>query len=1282
MSLLSIEISGNLLSESILETLSQEDTKHNYAKPETFKWAGYNVIDSLLIHKTRMAEAYENIKSKWDLLSSEFDSMDISDLRDKWIKYLFRELGYELQFQKSDIIADSGNKFYLSHRGWNSSDAPIVHTTLSSQNLDQKPNDGRHKYSPHDTVQRYLNQSKDLWALVTNGKELRILRDFHHETRKAYIKFDLEAMLDGRRFDDFRVLWRLIHPSRFIIQENQKCILEAFFDESKSAGIAIGEDLRFNVRLAIESLANGFLVSSPGLIDKLLDNEENTSEFHHQILRVIYRILFLLYSEQRGLMPVKSSLYAQEYSISSLRANIEEKRPFDDQQVDFWEGLKVTFYMVYKGAPDIGIPAFNGQLFDIGSINILDSSYCRNDYLMKTIQYMTFFEKAGFLNKISYIELGVDEIGSIYESLLAFIPRISSKEEQFEDPDFKGKDKIRKIPQKVFFLDPRGTNRKTSGSYYTNPGLVNALIESALIPVLEDKLKESGSNNQAQEKAILSLKVCDPACGSAAFLIAATEYLGKRLAKIRAQDDYPSDEQVRHARRDVLRHCIYGVDINPMAVELAKVSLWLTAATSDQPLNFLDHRIKCGNSLIGATPELIQKGIQAEAYSVVEGDDKTLAKKREKTARNYYENKSQGNLLEIHQIIKSIDKYTVADLSEKYEENSSGDIEVLRKSYENTRKEKEFMNNKLIADYWTSAFFWQHNNQSEEYPNMEVLKLLISDKNALLQENIKKSIEQIAKKYNFFHWYLEFPEVFTNSGFDCVLGNPPWERIKLQEKEFFAFYSEDVANAESASLRKKLISKLKSENPIIFEKYKAALKMSGSIMKFIGTSSRYELTAVGDINMYPLFSELALSIMNKNGFTGIISPTGLVTEDATKDFFNYIVNKNYLVAFIDFINSRGIFPEVDRNLRFSLYTFSKFNSSDKGFSCKTGLTDIADIDKISNITIAKDDLKLLSPNTGTCPLFKSDTDVKIMKYIYSNCSVLVNENDNSKNKWGAIFLRMFDMTLDADLFSNIKEKELLRLYEAKMIDFYDHRFASTVTPTSGQRLRGKSKKTELNEYRDINYLVNSRYYVSEKEVSQRRKIKIFKWGIGIRAMAGAVANVRTLCGSVLPYSGVGNSAFLIELKEDIKPTLYACLLANMNTFICDYILRMKISGTNLNQFVLKQLPIIAPNEYNDKTRDLIVSKVIELSFTAIDLKDFAKDCGYSGSPFVWDEERRMSLRCELDAIYFHLYKINSRELECVLDTFPIVKKRDIEKYGEYKTKRLILEKYDEYKGIV
>jgi len=1300
----SIKISGNLLSESLLDTLSQENSKHKFAQPESFKWYKYDIIDSKSIHFTRIAEAYDNLKARWDLLSSDFPEMDISTYRDKWVRYFFSQFGYDLQYQKADIEAESGIKYHLSHRGWNGDHAPVVHTVLYSQGLDDKPEKGRHRYSPHDTLQRYLNQTKAvLWGIVTNGKNLRILRDFHHETRKAYVDIDLETIFDGRNYSDFRMLWRLIHPSRFIPDEDNKCLLELLFEQSKEAGVAIGENLQKNICLAIEALGNGFLAGTPELIDKLVDNTENSRKFYQQIMRVIYRMLFLLYAEQRNLMPVHTSLYAQEYSMSSLREQVEVNQDYDAEQYDLWEGLKATFIMVYKGVPELGIPSFNGQLFNPDTIPWLRKSQCRNDKLLEAVRYISLFEKQGVLHRISYIELDVDEIGSIYESLLEYIPRVLSKQEEIEESKKnKSRSKSRTIPAKTFFLDPRGTSRKTTGTYYTHPGLVNALIESALKPVLEDKLKQAGQKKEEQEKALLALKVCDPACGSAAFLIAATEYLGEQLAKIRIQDDYPDDFILRHARRDVLRHCIYGVDINPMAVELAKVSLWLAAATNDQPLNFLDHRIKCGNSLIGATPELIEKGIPPEAYTPVEGENKETAKSRMKTAREYLKRKEKHEVKYKDQLsLGSISKQSklqvlkIRDLSEEYDENTPVETEEIEKDYKKIREDKDFKRNKLLADYWVSAFFWEHKDKGDDYPKQEVLEYLLKDDKTDINENLKKKIDALAEEYQFFHWHLEFPEVFVHGGFDCVLGNPPWELQQLQEQEFFYIYNSEIAEL-SGIQRKKQLEKLQYNDPKL---YNIFILKKNKIKKqniFFTKSGNNILTSRGKINSYSVFVELFFKKCNDIARLGFIIPSAIGTNESNKNFIEYLIKKNLLASFIGFTNRGYLFKDTESTFSFSLITLSKVPVQKIKFASQ--IWQVEDINEKRCYNLNSNDLILLNPNTFNLPVFTSVRSANIILQIYKENLILDNEQTKMKS-WNYQFKQgLFNMTSDSSLFKKtndfkdienlkktnkivLKNKVYLPLYESKLIAQYNHRSATFegIPFNEVYGTRPKTIKASNVHLMNKNWHIVPRYWVLDVDVENKiPEFWKYKWLIGFRNAVSAVADSRSGIATVLPRVGVGNSMPLIFLRHSIKE---CCLfLANFNSFILDYIIKQKVSGSNLNFYIVKQFPFITLKNYSSQLKEYIPKVILKLIFTAYDLKPFAEDLGYTGEPFTWNEEERLILKSELDAIYAHLYRISKEDLDYILETFPIVKRKDMEKYKEFRTKKLILEKYEEFKS--
>lgn len=791
---------GGIITIGFLDQMRGETVINPFVKPQAFATFGSPAPENKKKLGENISESFDSLLERWDAISNSYEAMDIPDARKKWIIPLLRELGFDPAFNREDVMADGDEhlKFKLSHRGWVSPDAPMIHTVAPKQKLETQPTDGKgSKRSPHDEMQTFLNVSKDhKWGIVTNGISFRILRDFFHTTTKGYVEFDIENIMRERSYSDFRAFYRMAHASRFRGDNgNGDYPLEQFYKESVTAGEKVGSNLRGNVKKAIEVFGNGFLTLAPELTEQMIEDEELCKDYYNEILRVIYRILFLLYAEQRAMLPTRGSLYIDEYSITRLRG-IAESRKGKDDHCDLWEGLNITFRMLAEGCPPpLKVFPYNGSLFDKYEIPTIRKLAIKNHDLLEAIRCLTLFEEEHILKRINYLDLDAEEIGSIYESLLDYTPRVLPSAMEIDG---------RTIPANEFFLDPRGSARKTTGSYYTDKRLVDELIKTALKPVAERKMAES----KDKEAAILSLKVCDPACGSGAFLIKATEFLGKELAKVRTGQSEPPDSDIQHAKRDVLQHCIYGVDLNPMVIELAKVSLWINATVDDRPLNFLDHHIKCGNSLIGATPELIEKGIPDEAFNPVEGDDKKTAQKIKKG------NKKQQRLDEFGEEEKATWVKEYGKLSKIDESNVSG-VKEKQECYRAIVESSKRQNEKLVADAWCSAFFWQLNKNAPSPPTAATLHILRKGMTGdSLDPGTKSRIQELAEKYRFFHWHLEFPDVFERDekGFDCVLGNPPWERVKLQEKEFFEYRDEEIANAPNKSERGKLIKKLRDNN--------------------------------------------------------------------------------------------------------------------------------------------------------------------------------------------------------------------------------------------------------------------------------------------------------------------------------------------------------------------------------------------------------------------------------------------------------------------------------------
>lgn len=1265
------------------------------------------------VFKAYIAEQWDELLLRWNTYGIDLDKMDLTTARRVWIRPILEALGFELVYTPKWTELSAGITFPLSHKGWFPGPGypipPIVHIIQPSTDIDEKT-DVKGIRSAHAAVQMYLNNHDERWSIVTNGKKIRILRDFFHTSIQGYIEFDLSAIFYFRKYSDFVALFRFCHASRFVVDKDGNCPLDLFFEQSKTVGETIGKDLQQNVRRAIEELGNGFITENKDLFQELLQDPNKCKILYSDLLKIIYRIIFMLYAEQRGLLVTDKcdSLFLSEYSITSLRKRVADISVVDDNYTDLWEGLTVTFSMLKDGVEELGVPAFNGMLFDNSDGVILKGRKCRNSGVIKAIQYLTTTEgknskfKTKVKQSISYGDISVEEIGGIYEGLLEYVPMVSTKPLDIDGVPY---------PANSFILNPMGMDRKKTGSYYTNPGLIDSLIKSALNPVIDDKLKNAGNDPKEQEKALLSIRVCDPACGSGAFLIAATNRLGFKLAQIRAKSEIPTDAETREACRDVLSQCIYGVDINPMSVELAKVSLWINALVKGKPLNFLDNHIQCGNSLIGATRELMADGIPDSAFTRTDKAEKTEASKIIKKNQKEHLNASLSAFMPHEDLIaRCIPEF------EKLSASNDDSVDAVHKKEETFRKltgNANYRKEKLACDLWCSAFFWnlKDTNRLQDVPTQGVFSSLYKD-GIIPSSEIVNKVEAFAEKYQFFHWHLAFPDIFSdeNGGFDCILGNPPWERIKIQEKEFFSTKDEKIANAENAAKRQKMINGLRNSNPKLHEEFEQALLDSEKTSLFIRESGKYPLTGTGDINTYTVFSELAKSLVNPEGFAGIIVPSGICTDSTTSKFFSDLVDSKRLSSIYDFENSKGLFP-IHRSFKFCLFTISGIKKPIDEFNLAFFLhtpDEILDPDKV--FTLMPKDLKLINPNTGNCPIFRSRRDAEITKKIYQKIPVLWNEN-TGENPWNVSFQSMFHMSNDSNLFETYSsliakgcklegnifvkgDEKWLPLYEAKMFWYFDHRFGTydDFESRSGSAIISLSNEQKMN----ADKLITPYYWIAELEVNSRLKA-LKSWIIAFRKITNAT-NERTSILAALPPVGLGDSATIINIETTI--CLQCCFLANLSSIIFDYVARQKVGGLNFNFYIMNQLPVISPSSYTEKIIELIVPKVVELTYTAHDLDDFAKDVlkeigaekwnsffpqnpviNGTLKPFIWDEDRRYMLQRELDAIYAHLYGLTESEIDYILDTFTILMKKEMAIFGEYLSKKTILKYYEEYERI-
>ncbi|MBL7492508.1 N-6 DNA methylase [Frankia sp. AgB1.9] len=1261
----------------------------------------------------------------------------------RWLRVLFEELGYgRLPTAPAGgivVAGPTGQRSYPVSHLWASSPIHLLGAGIS---LDHRTAGvaGAAASAPHSMLQELLNRSPDLlWGFVSNGLRLRLLRDSASLVRQAFVEFDLEAMFDGEVFADFALLWLVAHASRVEPRADEKrsdsepstanCWLERWRAEGATRGTRALTALRGGVSQALTILGRGFLdhPANGALQAALRDGGLPGREYYRLLLRVVYQLLVLFVAEDRDLLhpPTASAAaretYAHYFSSDRLRRLARRRAGVTGgRHHDLWTAHRLILAGLgaETGRPELGLPGLGG-IYEPDLLGALGAADLTNADLLAAVRALSVIrDDAGLPRQVDYRNLGAEELGGIYESLLELVPTFDPTTGEFT-------------------LDiAAGHDRKTTGSYYTPPGLVEILLNEALDPVLDEAAAAPDP-----EAALLAVTVCDPACGSGHFLAAAARRIARRLAAVRTGEAEPPVEATQHAMRDVVAHCVYGVDLNPMAAELAKVALWLEALDPGQPLSFLDAHIKVGNALIGDTlldanlasqhraddplldsarvgdqVELVRQSLPDEAFTAKAGDDKAQVA--------FYRRQNRGERKAMRDPESSLfaigtrDGWRsafrrVADLPE----DSLAAVHEKKHAWQEAEADQTMARERLAADAWCAAFAWPHRldpeavSRSEQRVNRGLLPLdppeLRADSppptaatiariretgaDALTTAQLRE-LARLRRQHRFFHWPLEFPEILPG-GFSCVLGNPPWERVKLQDEEFFATREPEIAEAPNAAARKKMIARLPMDRPALWNAYEQTLRASDIAGRFGHDSGRYPLTGRGDINTFQLFAEHDLSITAGHGRAGVVLPTNIATGDTTAPFFRHLVATSTLAGFFDFENEAKIFPGVDHRVRFALLLTTggtQIRQPVLAFSTRY-LSDLPE----RRFTLTPDELLAVNPNSGTLPVFRSRVDAEITVGIHRRVPVLIGGDENP---WGISFLTMFHMANDSSSFRTEKQlredgwtddgnafvhghQRMLPLFEAKMLHFYDHRYGTYHGQTTAQANMGTLPRLTTEQHDDPDESVWPRYWVDEAAVCQAMADRWDRaWLLGFRETARNV-DERTFIATVLPESGVGHK-FPLLLPDTGSPV--GCLQANLASLVVDYAARQKHSGTSLGYFLIRQLPILPPDNYrkpaawqmDEGLRDWITGRVLELTYTSSDMAPYAEDLHDDGPPFRWVPERRAQIRAELDAAYLHLYGLSRAEAEHVLDSFFVLRKNEERIFDEFRTRRLVLAVYD------
>ena len=1263
------------------------------------------------------------------------------------------------------LFADAASKAQAGARA-NSQDRYLDALAIEESKRFGLPLDNRdgsdrvQRGTPHGQILRYLSTAETVtdgrirWGILTNGGVWR-LYDYRARPRASgYYEADLADLLEPGNEDALRVFHLLFCRASCVPEPGAAT---TFLER------ALAEGKRYEEQVAQDLSGVVFERVFPRLIDAIArESESDLVESRDAALIFLYRLLFVLYAEDRGLLPVNDVRY-DDYGLrkrvrDDIARRMADEDTFSARAANYWSRLADLFRIIDEGDASIGLPPYNGGLFAPEAAPLLDEVRLSDAEIAPIIHDLSHARDAqGVRHFVNYRDMSVQQLGSIYERLL----------EREPVRDDEGKVVVR----------PNSYARKDSGSFYTPQELVDLIVERTLKPLAEERLSDfekkaaelaSDRRPRAQRQdelrkldpaeAVLDLKVLDPAMGSGHFLVTAVDFLSDYIAELieyvpavpewldgeyvsplverveairseiirRAEDsDWVLDKtqltDQAIVRRMVLKRCIYGVDKNRLTVELAKVSLWLHSFTVGAPLSFLDHHLRCGDSLIGlrvqeAVHDIYRLGGGLFAGSAIAGAEAAT------TGMQRIEEMSDADIAEVRES---------ASLFSTVEETTA-DLRGLLDFFCGWRWLTAGMKKKAQGVF--EAPLLKTLGQQSEH----VYELLARGPEHLGDDTPGsddaewttfcerwREARTLADREGFLHWEVAFPGVWRRwqdvrpeGGFDAIIGNPPWDRIEQQEVEWFAIRDNDVALSRTGAMRKALIKRRMDEGNELALEYEAVRNRAATIRALARSYGEYPLLSGGRINLYSLFVERAMSLIKPDGFVGLLTPSGIYADKTAARFFQSVFTTGRVSGLFDFENRRlgtdlpPFFPDVDSRFKFCVLILGGEERQFNRTECAFFLHDMQTIrDKDRCFPLTPDDFMRVNPNTGTAPIFRTRRDADITRQIYERHPVLVDRSSGSERRaWPVRYVQgLFNMTSDSHLFRTAAqlndegfypvagnrwkrgEELYLPLYQGRMIHQFDHRANSVrFNPESTHNPYLSEEVTEA-QHADPGFLPQTQYWVPdhnvEEELPQSRG-----YALGFRDIARPT-DARTVISSIVPWAGYGNTVpLLVEESSPLIagtsqsapqgehafwPIIQTLLLANLNATCVDFVARQKAQGTHLNWYIVEQLPIIAPADYDrpfgDKTaRELIRDHVLRLTYTAQDMAPFARDLGYDGPPFVWDEEERRHLRARLDALYFHLYGLDRKDAEYILSTFPIIRREDEKTFGRYRTCDLIL----------
>jgi len=1181
-----------------------------------------------------------------------------------------------------------------------------------------------------------LRSQKLNWGILTDGARWRLYSTKSARPHEDYVELPLAEALEGNDEAEYGLFERFFHKDSFVPEKQEgeaestkkdeaagvyKCRLDLDREQSETIlGELVKAPFLYQVDEVLQYLCNGFIHDTPKKGDEY--TEEERAEIFESAVKLLYRCLFLFYAEARRLLPSDAEK-ADVYQRHSIRALCHEARKFrwgkrkDFEHYDLWKHLKGLVSAVNDGDPEYGIMGYNGGLFDDSEEKFLGEHQLRNDFLARALYLMAYVEPFSDEDdeyEIPYEDLEVRHLGELYENILEYTVMLADADrirrrmkkgvELLLASQTKRQQGDTFIRKGDVFFGESAFERKQTGSYYTPESLVRFLNQKTIIQPLIEKFEKAyrkrfnefltqavkGHDPQTRRGAahsaaalverfvqeeVLKFKACDLAMGSGHFLVdAANQMAGLVVALLEEIPDVPGlrvsiTSQPNAWRRLITRHCLYGVDLNPLAVNLAKLSLWLNCFASDHRLTFLDHHLRQGNSLIG-----IRSLTQLKKVPKRKKDGK-----KEGTHPLLFDYDAFSNVLQ--QASK-----TVSSITSMMEDDTERQKTAFERAYDEARKRV-----KPLADLYT-AYLMDGDIASDTYHVLLHALAKAKPGSAPNDPRLRDTLDRVtdlARRHHHFHLPLEFPDVFGSDdsiGFTATVGNPPWDIVKPNSQEFFSNYDPAFRSYEKQEANR-VAARLMKDNPAIADKWQEYGNGFDEQSTYLKEPESYAALGKGDINTFKLFLERFFTALATGGHMGIVVPSGIYTDEGCLPLRKLFFDHSQVQFLYCFENRNGIFG-IHRSYKFVLF------GTDKGGKTSQFKTAFMEHDperlpaiEANALRMAVGQVKKFSPSTLSVMEFNSQEEIALTSKLYGEWPLLGEEQENT---WNVKFSSELHMTNDSHLFvesGDITDPcKFVRLYEGKQIWLLTDTFAEPIRFVAKQDIRHLSS------------------------VSSTR--------VAYRALA-ASTNERTLIATVIPAGApAGHSINVCPLPEED-----CCFLAAiLSSLVVDWVIRRKVT-TNLTMFYLYQLPV-PRTKIPEDIRSGLVARAARLVCCRSDfaevwsrlssgdwrrpdfwypsrakldygprneqksrqsLRESARTLSdkwtssyglYDRLPDSRDTGDRAQVRAEIDAYVAHLYGLSRDDFADILDTFPVLRRKEEQAFGEFMSKRKCLEEYD------